>query len=554
MSPDATDPMSAQTQYLSTNATSAVTVASPALHNYSTVSNHPYTALSTRHHSQPPELTGYDTSQWYGYHPPLTPFEMPQTSWYPYVPNASGRCMPQGYPTASYGPQYPEHRYLPPGVVPPTCGYMSHDYHNAPADWHHQTNPYPTPNSMTMMPIPYRIVPHNTYGYSPQHPVVNTLYGNVGNVHNPPHTRLTALAQFRGQSSDTPINTSHRPPPQRETVPPAAIATILPYNSSIRGSNVLRPLEHFCQSEEDNRANFQENVLPTTPLYNDSLSPAAKRLRLTDSLEQSESAVSGTSSHVTQNISGQIYSQQFFRQFPDLSEDSFAFLYERLHSICSKWYNFGLALGLQPATLNQISNDKREKCEDCLRESLLKLVQIRRLTWREIIEALKKPTVNESELATEIESEAIARDPPTQAPNSVLGKLSLEELCFLPVNKVCYQLGLWLGIEERRLIEIKKEDEKRKLLFAAFLELPFVSTAYKHLCLSFTESDGQQEKARRLLETERYEDFIKLFPSDKQIEAKKIVVISTSLSMRLITTLIKVGKRDVADNICSKRG
>ncbi len=72
MSPDATDPMSAQTQYLSTNATSAVTVASPALHNYSTVSNHPYTALSTRHHSHPPEPTGYDTSQWYGattYHP-----------------------------------------------------------------------------------------------------------------------------------------------------------------------------------------------------------------------------------------------------------------------------------------------------------------------------------------------------------------------------------------------------------------------------------------------------------------------------------------------------
>ena len=92
-----TDPMSTQTQYPSTNATSAVTVASPALHNYSTVSNHPGIALSTHHHSHLPEPPGYSTSQWYGAttnhpQPPLAPFGMPHLS-YPRYPNASGHSM-----------------------------------------------------------------------------------------------------------------------------------------------------------------------------------------------------------------------------------------------------------------------------------------------------------------------------------------------------------------------------------------------------------------------------------------------------------------------------
>ena len=147
-----TDPMSTQAQYPSTNETSAVTVASPALHNYSTVSNHPGIALSTHYHSHLPEPPGYSTSQWYGAttnHPPLVPFGMPRMLSYPRYPNASSYGMPQGYPTA-YGSQYPEPRYLPPGVVPPTYG--GHVPYNASGDWHTQTDPYPDMNAMGYLP------------------------------------------------------------------------------------------------------------------------------------------------------------------------------------------------------------------------------------------------------------------------------------------------------------------------------------------------------------------------------------------------------------------
>ena len=143
-------------------------------------------------------------------------------------------------------------------------------------------------------------------------------------------------------------------------------------------------------------------------------------------------------------------------------------------------------------------------------------------------------------------------DPPTLAPNDLLGNLSLEELCLLPVDKVWYQLGLWLGVEEQRLIKIKKKDKKLNLLFRAFLELPYESTDYKCLCKRFP--DDQKEKARRLLESKKYEDFIKLFPLDKQVDARKLVEMSKSLFPRLITALVKVGNREMAENICSSRG
>ena len=632
-----TDPMLTQTQYPSTNATSAVTVASPALHNYSTVSNHPGIALSTHHHSHLPEPPGYSTSQWYGAttnhpRPSLAPLEMPRMlpyPRYPYAPNASGHGMTQGYPIP-YGPQYSEPRYLPPGVVPSTYGLVPHNYHNTLANWHTQINPYPgtnTPHSMTTMP----------YGYLPQHPVVNTLYGNVANMHNPPHTRLTALPQFRGQPFDRPVNTSHYPPLQRETIspsypnsvrqlpmpnelhysaplyrplnalygnevhahlsqfiprptiplqfqgqpsewpvntsqaPPIQIEVIPPAvaidmnlactisTSSIQSSNFSSQQINFdCQSDKGSLATNQVNVLPTTliaSLHNDSSvisSPTPKRLRLTDTLEQpagpSQSAVTSPSSRSQHYSHG---TTERCSQLPDPSEENFAFVYERLHSICSKWQNLGLALGLPTSTLSQISIDKREKCEDCLRESLLKLVQSRHLTWTKIIKALRNNTVNENALATEIELEMVELDSLTQAPNSFPGILSLQELCLLPVDKVWYQLGLWLRVEEQSLIDIKKKNEKIELLFEAFLEYLY-DTDYRWLCRSFIHS--QKEQARSLLESEKYDEFINLFPPDKKIDARKVVEISKCLFPRLLTALIRVGKRDVAENICSKKG
>ena len=400
-------------------------------------------------------------------------------------------------------------------------------------------------------------------------------------MHNPPYNlRLTAPLQFQGQSFEWPINTSQH----CETIPPVTIDANFPVtNSSIQSGEFSSPQDNsHSQSEgviSTNQINLQENILPTAPivsLHNDSSvtsSPATKRLRLTDSSERyylvhhNDSSVisspatkrlrltdslelSAVSTNSTPNITSQTESKQHLNQI--LSEENFkSVLYEKLYPIRSEWSNFGIALGLPPSTIKQIS--KRHKtCEDCFYETLDRLFQSRELTWSKITEALKKPTLQQNNLATEIERAVLEMALPTQAPVNLVRNLSLEELCLLPVDKVWYQLGFWLGVKERTLNKIKKKDKKLNLLFKAFLELPYESTDYKHLCKRFP--DDQKDEARRLLESEKYEDFINLFPLNKQVDARKLVEMSKSLFPRLITALVKVGNRDVAENITLHRG
>ncbi|XP_064389815.1 uncharacterized protein LOC135337765 isoform X3 [Halichondria panicea] len=469
--------------------------------------------------------------------------EMSAETKYPSIPNASTHGMPQGYPP----PNWYQHENLFPDMKP----------------WYVQTSDTPMPLSNEYLPM-----------YAFYHPPIQEIPPAVDNTSNSTvsidlESTILSLMQSVTSESEDSITDQVIPHKNVHTTPTVSLHNDSSVSSgpeakrlriteqSGQSKSVVSTSSHQidvdCQSDKGSIAR-----LPTAPiasLHNNSsvIFPAAKRLRLTDSLEQpagpSQSAVTSPSS---QNISSQHYSHgttERCSQLPDPSEENFAFVYEKLHSICSKWRNLGLALGLLPSTLQQISNDNREKCEECLRETLLK---IRQLTWTKIIEALRKHTVNENELATEIESEVVAMDPPTPAPNSLSGKISLEEFCLLPIDKVWYQLGLWLGVEEQRLIKIKKKDKKLNLLFRAFLELCYETTDYKRLCERFP--DDQKEKARRLLESEKYEDFIKLFPLNKQVDARTLVEMSKSTFLRLITALVRVGKRDVAENICTDRG
>ena len=91
---------------------------------------------------------------------------------------------------------------------------------------------------------------------------------------------------------------------------------------------------------------------------------------------------------------------------PDLSPltlEDFTDVYRDLFSIRPKWYNFGLALNLPLDGLDCIRIKYREDPSDCLREVIkarLKLEQ--KLTWRDIIIALRESIVGESVLADEI--------------------------------------------------------------------------------------------------------------------------------------------------------
>ncbi len=222
----------------------------------------------------------------------------------------------------------------------------------------------------------------------------------------------------------------------------------------------------------------------------------------------------------------QLYSHDTTKRFSKiLSKDDFLFLYKMLCPVKTDWFNFGLALDLPEWTLEEIKLDNR-KCDSCFRETLSKLLETSQLTYNKITAALKMNILQQNNLAMDIERRVLALDSSRQTQNSMLRILSLEKLCLLPVDKVWYQFGLWLGVEQQKLIEIKKTDEKKKFLFKAVLKSLYDSVDYnKRLCKGFT--DDQTGQAQRLIE-------------------KKMI--------GLMIALIKVGKRDVAENICSNRG
>lgn len=79
-------------------------------------------------------------------------------------------------------------------------------------------------------------------------------------------------------------------------------------------------------------------------------------------------------------------------------------VYEKLYSVRPKWYNYGLALKLPPDALDSIRLKFHGDPADSLRETLKDRLKFEiKLTWREIIRALRKPTVGESKLADELE-------------------------------------------------------------------------------------------------------------------------------------------------------
>ena len=79
-------------------------------------------------------------------------------------------------------------------------------------------------------------------------------------------------------------------------------------------------------------------------------------------------------------------------------------VYEKVYSARPRWYNFGHALELPPATLDSIRIRCREDPSACLREMLKARLKFEsKLTWRELIRVLRKLTVGESRLADQVE-------------------------------------------------------------------------------------------------------------------------------------------------------
>ena len=68
-----------------------------------------------------------------------------------------------------------------------------------------------------------------------------------------------------------------------------------------------------------------------------------------------------------------------------------------------KWFNIGLVLKVDHRTLKSIETEQFNRQNDCLREMLACRIQSGDpLTWSELSESLRRPSVEEKELADRI--------------------------------------------------------------------------------------------------------------------------------------------------------
>ena len=238
-----------------------------------------------------------------------------------------------------------------------------------------------------------------------------------------------------------------------------------------------------------------------------------------------------------------------------ISAEDFDLVYNTLYSVRSKWYEFGLALGLLTDTLDCIAIDENQKTEGCLRRMLCKRMEMKQLTWDEVVVAMRRPTVNRNDLAEKIEKGDLNYLNKTGAVYDLSGEPTLEELCSLPVKKVWYQLGVWLGVEDIILSQEKPYWPRDKLnwIFTAFLNLPIGTKQYKELVKEL--SQDLQQQAEELLKESEVNDFIRLLPSSSQTAAEELAKKRKDPKYPiLITALVKVGQRKVAEEVCSRKG
>ena len=314
-------------------------------------------------------------------------------------------------------------------------------------------------------------------------------------------------------------------------------------------------------------------LVPTqTTMQHNSTSTDHPSLTSSCTTQQNQSTVNQASS-VTQNMLTIEHNKMCQKQTPDasassesphpqlsalpaISAENFDLVYNTLYSVRAKWYEFGLALGLLTDTLDSIEVNEYHKTEGCLRRMLCKRMELDRLTWNEVIAALRRRIVSRNDLAVKIEKGDLNYFNKAGVVYDLSGEPTLKELCSLPVDKkVWYQLGVWLGVEDIILSQEKRywPSDKLKWIFTAFLNLPIGTKQYKELVKELSQE--LQQQAEELLRELKVNDFIKLFPSSKQTAAEELVKKRKDPKYPiLITALVKVGQRKIAEKVSSKKG
>ena len=146
------------------------------------------------------------------------------------------------------------------------------------------------------------------------------------------------------------------------------------------------------------------------------------------------------------------------------------------------------------------------------------------------------------------------------------GTPTLDELCSLSIEKVWYPLGLWLGVEKWELQRIKQSHlwQPHLEMFKAFLEDIKNTHEYKQVISALPYK--MKVVAKELfakegpVETDEFELVIGELPSEnlkevaKKLLAKKASKTSSQTYGQLVRALVKVGKKKVAEKVCTNKG
>ena len=109
---------------------------------------------------------------------------------------------------------------------------------------------------------------------------------------------------------------------------------------------------------------------------------------------------------------------------------------EKVFGVRTKWYNVGLRLGVSADVLDSIRSQHGPDPDECFREMLKRWLQScdPSPTWSALVKALRSPTVNQHQLARQVEEEYCPREGQDDSPASSRGREYAGHTCILAVT------------------------------------------------------------------------------------------------------------------------
>ena len=88
-----------------------------------------------------------------------------------------------------------------------------------------------------------------------------------------------------------------------------------------------------------------------------------------------------------------------------LTQEDTSTVYSKLLNARTKWFSIGQTLKVDIETLQSISDRHRDDPDKCLLEMIVYSLKAFSLTWRDLCDCLRSPTVARNDVAEEIESD-----------------------------------------------------------------------------------------------------------------------------------------------------